>query len=226
MVFREIVMEAPSPATMGAFYGGALELPIVAESDSEVAVRAGVTTLRFRRAAPGAAPTYHFALRAPGDQFSEAKAWLAGRTELVRQDDQDEFEWDFWGARAVYAHDPAGNVIELMSFPELSPSSDGPFRADSLVGLAELGLPVADPRAAAARLADTFGIGLWDRDDVSTNGLTPVGEQGATFIVTPVSRKWLFGEAASDHPLEVVLGDVREGSLEFADHPYRIAGVV
>lgn len=226
MLFREVVMEVPSTATMRAFYGGVLELPIVAESDEEVAVRAGATTLRFRRAVPGMMPTYHFALLVPGNKFAEAKAWLAARTELVREDDQDEFEWDFWGARAVYAYDAVGNIIELMAFPRLASPAAGPFSSDSLIGLAELGLPVADPRAAVRQLADTFGIGLWERDEVTPDRLTPVGEQGATFLVAPIGRKWLFGDAAADHPLEVVLTGVGEGSLEFGDHPYRIVGAV
>ncbi len=219
-------MEAPSAATMRAFYGDALELTIVSESDEEIAFRAGPSTLRFRRSAPGTAPTYHFALRVPGNKFAEAKSWLGERTKLVREDDQDEFDWGFWGARAVYAYDPAGNIIELISFSQLPSPSDAPFTSDSFVGLAELGLPVADPHAAVRQLSDTFGIGLWDGNEVNADRLTPVGEQGATFLVTPVGRRWLFGDTAADHPLEVVLGGVREGSLEFAEHPYRIVGAV
>lgn len=217
-------METPSPPAMLDFYGSALELPVVVESDDEVAVRAGATMLRFRRAAAGTAPTYHFALRAPGNQFEEAKVWLAERTELVCEDGHDEFDWDFWGARAAYAYDSGGNIIELMSFPELGPAGDGGFGAASLTGVAELGVPVADPRAAVTRLAATFGIGLWDRDEVAPDRLTPVGEQGATFLLSPIGRKWLFGDEAADHPLEVVLGGVEKGALEFADHPYRIVG--
>ncbi len=59
---------------------------------------------------------------------------------------------------------------------------------------------------------------------MTPDGLTPVGEQGATFLVTAVGRKWLFGDAAADHPLEVVLGGVGEGSLAFGEHPYHIVG--
>lgn len=217
-------MEAASPPAMLTFYGGALGLPVVAESDDQVAVKAGATTLRFRRAAPGTAPTYHFAVRVLANDFDGAKAWLAGQTELVRKYGRDEFDWDFWGARAVYAHDPAGSIIELMAFPKLPPAGDGQFGPDSLVGLAELGLAVADPRAAADRLADIFKIGLWGQDDVTADGLTPIGEQGATFLLSPIGRTWLFGDAAADYPLEVVLDGVGEGSLELDEHPYRIVG--
>ncbi len=152
MIFREVVMEAPSPRSLLDFYGGVLQLPIVSERDEDVAVRAGATTLRFRRAAPGTAPTYHFALRAPGNQFAEAKEWLAARTELVRDDGQDEFDWDFWGARAVYFYDPVGNNLELMSFVRLSPQADGRFSSDSLLGVADSGClsPIHAPRSRSS----------------------------------------------------------------------------
>ena len=224
MLFREIGMEAPSPPQMLAFYGERLGLPAVAEHAEEVAVRAGATVLRFRTAPLGKAPTYHFAIRVAAGHFEEAKAWLAPQTELVADGERDEFEWDFWGARAVYAHDPAGNIIELIAFAQLDRRVDGRFGPESLLGVAELGLPVSDPMEAVARLADSFGIGLWDRDEVTPHGLTPVGEQGATLLVSPIGREWLFGGPAQDHPLDIVLAGVREGSLAFDQHPYRISG--
>lgn len=223
MVFRDVLLEARSPRTMLSYYGGTLELPVVTEEEGEVGVRAGATTLRFRRAAPGTSPTYHFALRVPGGAFAQAKEWLAARTKLVREDGDDEFDWSFWGARAVYAHDPEGNVIELMAFPDLPPAGEWEG-ATSFVGFAELGLPVADPPVAAAVLGDAFGIGTWDGEEVTSDALTPVGEQGASFLLTPLGRKWLFGPPASDHPLEVVLGDVPEATVAFDDHPYRVLG--
>ena len=157
MLFREIAMEARSPPQMLAFYGERLGLPSDAEHAEEVAVRAGATVLRFRSAPPGTAPTYHFALRVPASEFDEAKSWLAARTELVRDGEQNEFEWDFWGARAAYATDPGGNIIELIAFPELDLLGDRRFSPESLLGVAELGLPVSDPPEAVARLAATVG---------------------------------------------------------------------
>ncbi len=218
-------MEAPSPGDQRGFYGELLGLPVVAETPDGVAIQAGRTRIGFRRARPGTTPTYHFALRVPGDQLQEAKAWLAMRTVLLRDDGRDEFDWDFWGARAVYAEDPAGNVIELIAFTGRSPVADGEFGAKSILGLAELGLPVSDVHAAAADLRDAFGIGLWDRDEITPEGITPVGERGATFLLVRLGRIWHLGDAAGDHPLEITLGGVGERSLELRGHPYSIRGV-
>lgn len=217
-------MQAPSLDDQRAFYGDALGLPVVVDTPEEVAFQAGRTRIAFRQAPPGAVPTYHFALRVPGNQFAEAKSWLARRAELLRDDGRDEFDWHFWGALAVYVVDPAGSVVELMAFPDLPPAADGEYGAGSILGVAELGLPVLDPRATLAALQTSLGVGLWDRDDIGRGILTPVGEQGATFIVVPVGRTWLLGDVALLHPLEVVLSGTRDATLELPAHPYVLSG--
>jgi hypothetical protein len=200
-------MDAPSPRDQGAFYGEVLGLEVVNETSDEVALQAGGTRIRFRRAPPGTTPTYHFE-----------------RSELLREDGQNEFDWDFWGALAVYTADPAGNVVELIAFSGLSPVAAGDFGAASILGVAELGLPAADVRVAVAELRNTFGLDLWDREEITPERITPVGERGATFLVVPVGRIWHLGDAATDHPLEVTLGGVEEASLELPGHPYSIRG--
>jgi catechol-2,3-dioxygenase len=67
-------MDAPSPRDHRAFYGEVLGLQVVSETSDEVALQAGGTRIRFWRAPPGTTPTYHFALRVPGNQFREAKS--------------------------------------------------------------------------------------------------------------------------------------------------------
>lgn len=218
-------MQAPSLDDQRAFYGDALGLPVVADTAEEVAFQAGRTRIGFREAPAGAAPTYHFALRVPGNQFAEAKSWLAARAALLREDAEDEFDWDFWGALAVYVEDPARNIVELIAFPGLPPAADGEFGPASILGVAELGFPVADVPAAVSELRDAFGIGLWDRDHVSPNGLTPVGEQGATFIIVSVGRTWFLGDVAAAFPLEVTLGGIPRQRLALASHPYVLRGV-
>jgi catechol 2,3-dioxygenase-like lactoylglutathione lyase family enzyme len=225
MEFAEITMDAASLADQRSFYGDALGLPIVVDTSEKVAFQAGPTRVGFRQARPETTPTYHFALRVPGNQFREAKSWLAERTELLREGGQDEFDWDFWDAFAVYARDPAGNVLELIAFAGLPPVGGGTFGATSILGVAELGLPVADVRAAAGQLSQWFGIGLWDRDEVTPERLTPIGERGATFLVVKVGRIWYLGDTAADNPLEVTLAGVGDARLELLGHPYSIRGV-
>src|SRR5690348_7550136 len=110
MMFRKVVMAASSVAAQRSFYGELLELPLTVSSDLEVGVRAGETEVEFRKDAAAGGASYHFAFRIPGNRFAEAKEWLQARVPLLTADGQDEFPWDFWDARAVYALDPQRNV--------------------------------------------------------------------------------------------------------------------
>jgi hypothetical protein len=87
------------------------------------------------------------------------------RTGLLPDEESGEttFRFDNWNADACYAHDPCGNIVEVIAhheLPEESPESPA-FSADELLGLCELGLVGADLRKMANAL-DTLGIPLWD----------------------------------------------------------------
>ena len=83
------------------------------------------------RAAAGA-PFYHFALLVPGDRFDAALAWARERVELLPDRETGEVVFDFtnWDARAVYFHDPAGNIVELIAHRGIGEGGvTGPFAA-------------------------------------------------------------------------------------------------
>ena len=80
-----------------------------------VAVEVGETVLEFR--AGGGSPFYHFALLVPGDRFEAALAWAGDRVELLPDRETGDVVFDFtnWDAKAVYFHDPAGSIVELIA---------------------------------------------------------------------------------------------------------------
>ena len=81
----------------------------------------------------------------------------------------DVFDFDFWDARAVYFHDPAGSIVELIAHHGLEENGrEGPFAAEELVGFSELGL-VGDRRALLGRL-EPLGLELWDGTSTSPTG--------------------------------------------------------
>jgi catechol 2,3-dioxygenase-like lactoylglutathione lyase family enzyme len=221
MRFRRVLIAAPSPSELVAFYHDVLELPLARSTNDWPGVQVGETALLFEAAPRGTAPSYHFAFRVPGNQFPEAKRWLQGRASLLCHNGSDEIAWDFWNAMAIYTRDPAGNVLELLSLRRLEETSR-PFTAASLLGLAELGLPVHDVVAAVALLNETFGIGLWDRERPAPDAITPVGERGASIIIASLGRPWFLGEASGDHPLDVVLDGAPHGDLRLPDQHTRI----
>jgi hypothetical protein len=195
MRFVEVTLAAP--LDLGDFYGGVLELP----QDDLVTqcYKVGETRLRFRGEKGGA--FYHFALLVPGDRFDAALAWARERVELLG----DVFDFDNWDALAVYFHDPAGSIVELIAHHGLEENGrSGKFAAEELVGLSELGL-VGD-RAALLRNLEERGLELWSGSIDEPDGLAFVGEKARTLILARPGRGWLpTGRPAEPHPVEARL---------------------
>ena len=191
--FAEVILAAP--LDLRGFYGRELGLPIDAE-----AIVVGETRLRFE-VEDGSAAFYHFALLVPGDRFDAALAWAGQRVELLG----DVFQFENWDAEAVYFHDPAGSIVELIAHHGLEESGhEGPFAADELVGFSELGI-VGD-RAPLLRRLEAEGLELWSGTVDEPDRLAFVGEKGRTLILAPPGRGWLpTDRPAEPHPVEYVL---------------------
>jgi hypothetical protein len=190
--FAEVTLSAS--LDLRDFYGGELGLPLDGD-----AIMIGETRLRFR-VEPGGA-FYHFALLVPGDRFPAALQWTRGRVELLG----DVFEFENWDAEAVYFHDRAGSIVELIAHHGLEENGRaGIFAADELVGFSELGI-VGDPPRLLQQL-ETEGLELWSGTVDEPDRLAFVGEKGRTLIIAPPGRGWLpTDRPAEPHPVEYVL---------------------
>jgi hypothetical protein len=189
----EVTLSAP--IELQDFYVGVLGLPLDGE-----AIVVGETRLRCR--VEGGDAFYHFAFLVPGDRFDAALAWARERVQLLG----DVFDFEAWNARAVYFHDPAGNIVELIAHRELEQNGrDGEFAADELAGVSELGI-VGEPLLDLLHRLETVGLELWDGSVEGKNQLGFVGEQGRTLILAPPGRGWLpTGRPAEPHAVELVL---------------------
>jgi hypothetical protein len=198
--FAAVTLAAPTD--LRDFYGAVLGLPL----DGEAAV-VGETRLEFRVEDGGA--FYHFALLVPGDRFDAALTWARERVELLG----DVFDFDNWDALAVYFHDPAGNIVELIAHHGLAESArSGEFAAEELVGLSELG--VVGDRAELLQRLEAVGVELWDGTIDEPGRLAFVGERGRTFILAPPGRGWLpTGRPAEAHPVDVRVDGVTSASI-------------
>jgi hypothetical protein len=190
--FAEVTLSAP--LDLWDFYGGELGLPLDGE-----AIVVGETRLRFDVEEGGA--FYHFALLVPGDRFGAALAWAQQRVDVLG----DVFEFENWDAEALYFHDPAGSIVELIAHHALEENGrTGPFAAEELVGFSELGV-VGNP-AGLLRGFESQGLSLWEGTTEEPDRLAFVGEKGRTLILAPPGRGWLpTGRPAEPHPVEFVL---------------------
>lgn len=225
MRFRHVQLAAAATRIedQRAFYAQALEFP-TRTVHTGFAVTVGETELEF--IAADNEPFYHFALLVPGDRFSAAQTWIAERTTLLPHADRPEvvFEFPAWDAQALYFHDPAGNIVELIAHRELEPSgADGPFAPAELRGLSELGL-VGRPTNLASPLTDDLGLALWDGRVADRDSLAFVGVKARTLILVPTGRGWLpTGRPAEPHPARIDILGAGEARCTLADGLYEIS---
>ncbi|MGB2875986.1 MAG: hypothetical protein WBB76_11010 [Gaiellaceae bacterium] len=213
MHFLRVRLHAPAQSllALAEFYEDRLGLP-----RRDGALTVGETQLEF--VAGKGEPFYHFALLAAGDRFDELLAWAAERVDLLPDPDTGEvvFDFDFWEAKAFYFHDPAGNIVELVSHRGIAEQGDG------LIGVSELGL-VGDKPAMAAALRDDLGLELWD-GTLGAERLAFVGERARTLILAPSGRGWFpTGRPAEPHRVEAVLSGPPAGETELEAGLYRIS---
>lgn len=205
---------APLLPALTEFYAGHLELRLAQPDDGGLTLEVGETVLDF--APGGGLPFYHFALLVPGDRFEAALAWARDRVQLlpVRETGDVVFDFTNWDAKAVYFHDPAGSIVELIAHVGIGErGASGAFAADELLGLSEVGL-VCDPPSAAEELRHELGLELWDGTVDGGARLAFVGEKARTLILSRAGRPWLpTGRPAEAHPVEVVLAGGLDGDV-------------
>jgi len=177
--------------------------------ERELRVSVGADELTFAAAAGD--PFYHFALLVPGNRFEAARDWLAPHSPILPDSESGElvFDFDNWQALACYAHDPAGNIVELIAHRGVDESGEtGAFGAAELRGVSELGIVTTDLVAALDRLRAS-GLELWSGNVTGPReGFGFIGRKAHTLILCPAGRPWLpTGRPAEQHPVEVVVGD-------------------
>jgi hypothetical protein len=203
----ELLVSASLQSEVDRFYVERLGLGRVSGDHAPAGYAVGPTRLHFKETAEGC-PFYHFALLAPGDRFEAVKQWLAQAGALLTgADGQTTFDFDFWDAKAAYALDPAGNIVEVIAHRGVGDSgASGAFDAGELRGLSELGL--VTPRVpAAVQALQQNGLPLWS-GSADAGRLAFCGAKAHTLIVCSPGRRWL----PTDRPAEVhsVRAEIRD----------------
>lgn len=188
MDIHELRLKAHCLADLRKFYGDQLGFPLHEADRDSFTLKAGATRLVFEQASGGERWSYHFAFNIPGNQFSEAKAWLKERAALLPINEQDEIHWTAWNAHAVYFFDPAGNVVELIARHSLDEKGETPFSAESISRVSEIGLAVENVADAAQALRSDLGLEVWDAGDGEV--FTALGDEHGLLIVVRKGRSW------------------------------------
>lgn len=211
MEIESVTFATRKISEMRTFYSDTLELPLV--RDDSLDVRAGSTVLSFESGESG---TYHFAFRVDAPIESVA-SWLEQRISLHDYRGEKVIHFEFIDADVVYFDDPAGNVLEFVSYAD---HASHPFTPERIVNVTEVGLPVPNVRRTVDQLESSLGITMWGELG-APEGITRVGNANGRFIVAPTGRPWFpTGRESTVGPITVE-ADV-DGPYEHPTLPYRI----
>lgn len=152
MQIQRLILYTHALPAMKAFYRDTLGLHLTMDRPRAFAVLIGGTELEFH--AHDVTCRYHFALNVPPDSIEDALAWLSARTPILPRGTDQIVDFPNWKARAVYFHDPAGNIVELIARDQLDFHPSGEFDRYHLAGVSEIGLVVRDMAASVTRVRD------------------------------------------------------------------------
>lgn len=117
-----------------------------------------------------------------------------------------------WNCRSLYFEDPDRNVLEFIIRRDLPNDASGVFGGGDILGVSEVGVPVAD--VAAFRDAARAVLAL---EPYGQGGATfrPVGDVSGLLIVVKRGRVWFPTDSpAHEMPLEVTIQSGPHAELE------------
>ena len=202
------------------FYGAVLELPVRLDS-MILEVQAGRSKLLFTHA-PEFDGAYHFAFNIPTNQFEAAKAWIASRTPLLRDENgNDEFHSENWNSSSVYFKDPAGNVLEFIARHNLKNAMNEEFNSKQILNVSEIGLPSEDVVALADEICKRLDVSVFRQEPNAS--FTPVGDDNGLLIIPVKDRMWIPNSGVPARLLSVrVAGTLNGKEWEVRGVPYEI----
>ncbi|MGD1847806.1 MAG: VOC family protein [Salibacteraceae bacterium] len=221
MRFLEVTFQTMALIPMKEFYVDVLGLTEIEADENSFAVKIGTEILRFTTATTDGTPRYHFAINIPENQVTEAEAWLEQWVELLPFKDRNCIDFPDWNAKALYFHDPAGNIVEFIARHDLPNAHHGPFGAHCLLNLSEVGLTVPSTLQFATQIRAAFGVKVWERSTVAST-FAALGTGDRLLIVSRINRNWFpTGVPGLPWPMELVMEGDENKVWEHPELPYR-----
>ena len=144
------------------FYRDELGFEVSGLSENSFVVHLGYSSLEFvsrKNASP-----YHIALHIPDEQEEEALKWLEAIVPVLEYNSDKIIDFSNWGARSVYFYDKDNNIMELISRRDFEKPESAIFNAESIVGIAEIGLVTKDITGKFEKLKLESGLNKFDGD--------------------------------------------------------------
>ena len=205
----------------GHFYANLLNLPVKRLNKDTIQVLAGATKLRFRRAEKDqGAPAYHFAFNIPENKIYQVRDWLLKRTKTLKQNGREIFDFRHWDAHAVYFHDPAGNVAELIAHHKLKNATSGPFTEREIIGACEIALVVDDVPKTVSDIYHKLEMNTLDSIP-AMESFAAVGTRHRMLIIMKRGRRMLSSDVyAQPFAVTAHLSGETQRAYPFENYPF------
>lgn len=220
MHIEELSLYTRHPGDQQTFYHSILGLPLLAETATSFTVQAGTTRLRFQEMQQDV--LYHVAFTIPRNTFQEAKRWVQKRAPLLTRNGEDEILFTNLNARSFYFEDADGNILEYIVHYGLDNETEETFTAVPVLHVSEIGLPVENVPAQAARLKEQLSIEPYGGQ--VTEGFAFLGDIFGQLVMVKIGRPWLPTETvqAIVAPVQLTIRGRREQQVQLSPHPYTI----
>lgn len=206
MKIQKLRLYASQLPSLYKFYQQTLGFKEVLLTNNVLHIQAGKTELIFEKHPTGF--IYHFAFLIPHEGIASAIDYLKERGIDVLLYKGEEVI-DFGTGKAIYFHDPAGNIVEFIDRPDLQFLKEGKFSMDHILRVNEIGMPVDDPLSVSHELRNAYKIEIIQPEILGDN-FCWIGDYEGVFIVVKRERHWLpttIPSVINDFELEFVEGE-------------------
>ena len=142
MRINELIIYTSKLDSQVKFYETRLKLTCIEQTEKRATFQIGDSLLTFESRKD--ATPYHFAINIPSHKEREALEWLKDRVEILKEEDIEIHDFNFWNAMAMYFYDADKNIVELISRRNLNNETTLPFDSNQLLCISEIGLATVD----------------------------------------------------------------------------------
>lgn len=190
MEILEIQLYTGNLASTKLFYGHAMGLEILLESETELQFNAGQTLLVFKQSAVPI-PPYHFAFNIPCNCLRKAIDWLneLGIALLPVEGESVVADFTNWNAESVYFLDSNQNILEFIARKDLHNESTESFSKDLILNISEMGIVADAPLVFAEKLANDYTLEYFSKQ-APADMFCAMGNDNGLFVIPKSGRNW------------------------------------
>jgi catechol 2,3-dioxygenase-like lactoylglutathione lyase family enzyme len=212
MKIKQLILYTPHLEEQTDFYKKVLGFPIIEEHHNHSSFQVGSSVLSFHYRETST--PYHFAINIPNNQEKEAMNWLKQKGIDILRNEENEEMIDFkdWNARSMYFYDKDNNIVELIARKNQSSKSNAVFRAQSMLCISEIGVPVDKVEKAYNDLNQIKRLPIYSGD---LGRFCAAGDENGLFIIIDkAKKKWYPTDDVAHSSYFRIEGDY---NIEFAN---------